>query len=972
MKDHLWEAQWIWGAGEDSPRNAWLRFRRAFVPSGGVAGAKLRVTADSRYVLFVNGVRVGRGPVRSWPFELPYDEYEVGHLLEEGKEAVIAVLVTHYGVSTFQYLRGRGGLLLELDGVCDQDGQRIKTDHTWKTTPHPSFARHASRISCQLPFTEIYDADAGDEGWTTASAGFDDRGWQNAHVVGPVGTAPWTNVVPRPIPYLTEEPVHPARVEALRFVRPPAWSAAIDVRTAMMPDSADHANHVSFTGLLATTVVLANDAKLTIGVVDSGQLPVSVIVDGRPVPKSSYYGDDHPERYVDIDLSVGEHLILFDVTSASHGLAFHLGFDAGGASFDVRSPLPATASNPEAQCSPFLAVGPFDARMHLDHQPPVPSADRNHPDYLRALAVDGVASLSELDAWVRPIAAELVNLNGVFTDQVWTPVAVSQPVPIQLQQAVLPTADPAVLPVAETSGLDTEIVIDFGRELSGFVAFELDAAAGTVVDFYGYEYRKDGWTQHMYGVDNTLRYRCREGRQSYVSYVRRGLRYLTLTVRGASRPVRLYRVYLLQSNFPVADVGRFRCSDALLNDIWAISRDTTRLCMEDTFVDCPTFEQTYWVGDARNEALVNYYTFGSKDIVEHCLRLVPGSSFQTPLLADQVPSGWSSVIPNWTFFWIAACREYYEFNGDLAFVKDLWPHVQRTLRAFEEQLNEDGLIDRTGWNLLDWAPFEQPGAGIVTHQNMFFAKAMRDGAALAELAGDSEGAGRLRDKADRLAAAIDARLWDEARQAYVDCIHTDGRLSATTSMQTQIVAYLCDIAGSERRSVIERYLVSPPESFVQAGSPFMSFFYYEAFARLGRFDLMLSDMRRNYGIMVEHEATSCWEMYPWSDFNQRSKVLTRSHCHAWSAGPAYFLGAHVLGVSGAAPGWTKVRVAPQPSGLQWANGAVPLPQGGRVDVSWRVLDERILRLRVEAPAGVELDIVPPDGMTLELERATIG
>lgn len=35
--------------------------------------------------------------------------------------------------------------------------------------------------------------------------------------------------------------------------------------------------------------------------------------------------------------------------------------------------------------------------------------------------------------------------------------------------------------------------------------------------------------------------------------------------------------------------------------IYEMSLYTTRLCMEDTYVDCPTYEQTYWVGDARNE-----------------------------------------------------------------------------------------------------------------------------------------------------------------------------------------------------------------------------------------------------------------------------------------------------------------------------------------------------------------------------------
>ena len=67
-----WDARWIWSSGEESPRNAWRVFRRAFEIQAEepIDQALFSITADSRYVVYVNGVRVGRGSVRSWPFEL--------------------------------------------------------------------------------------------------------------------------------------------------------------------------------------------------------------------------------------------------------------------------------------------------------------------------------------------------------------------------------------------------------------------------------------------------------------------------------------------------------------------------------------------------------------------------------------------------------------------------------------------------------------------------------------------------------------------------------------------------------------------------------------------------------------------------------------------------------------------------------------------------------------------------------------
>ncbi|TYP71947.1 family 78 glycoside hydrolase catalytic domain [Paenibacillus methanolicus] len=954
-----WEASWIWGSGTESPRNEWRCFRRCFVAPTNAEQAVVRLTADSRYVLFVNGARVGRGPVRSWPFELAYDEYAIGHLLRPGAENVIAVLVIHYGVSTFQYLRGRGGLLLQLD-IPGFSGPLLATDDSWLTAVHRGHDPRTSRISCQLGFTESVDARAWDSGWNGPR--YDDSGWEPATVIGAVGMKPWTRLVERGIPHLTEEPVYPARVEQLASVQPIPWNAVIDLRNLLVPESADHANNVEFSGYVATVVRLDEAAVFTIGIVDDGRIPCRVSIDGRWL-EGGDYAEIESRRHAAVELQAGEHLLLLDVTGRSHGHGFHLGFDCD-VSFDVYSPVPGQAGS-----VPFCAAGPFDHVEIIDHRP-VRSLDRSHPDYLRMQDVSSADELMHFSAWIRTVDPQLVHPDDVFALSVWKKAETRHSVPAAMQHAVIAGADPAVIPVY--AGRDTELVIDFGRELSGYIAFELDAAEGTIVDGYGLEYMKNGWMQHTYQLDNTFRYVCREGRQSYESYVRRGLRYLVLTIRGAARPVKLYELKLLQSNYPVADTGRFRSSDPLLSDIWKISRDTTRICMEDTFVDCPAYEQAYWVGDARNEALVNYYAFGAREIVERCLKLVPGSSFQTPLYADQVPSGWSSVIPNWTFFWVGACLEYYRYDGNSAFVADIWPHVKLTLDKYLSLLNDNGLFENEGWNLLDWAPFEQPEAGIVTPQNMFLVKALRDAAELGAIAGFGDEADLFVREAGKLRKAIDDHLWDSERAAYVDCIHADGQLSATISMQTQIVASLCGIAEGERNRLVERYIASPPPAFVQVGSPFMSFFYYEALAAIGRFDLLLADMRRNYGFMIASGATSCWEMYPWSGFSDDPRILTRSHCHAWSAGPVYFLGAHILGVQGLTPGWTKVRIAPQPCGLEWAEGSVPLPHEGRIDVAWRLTGEGELELRVEAPAHVELATVAPEGYGMKVERVTVG
>lgn len=953
MADRAWTASWIWGGETESPRNEWRCFRRSFECPADFGGeARLHISADSRYVLYVNGERVGRGPVRSWPKEQFYDTYEVGSLLRAGAPNTVAVLALHFGVSNFYYLRGKGGLIAELEA-----GGRplLATDASWRTRKLAGQASESPRMSCQQGFAEAIDAREADGDWTEPA--YDDAAWAPARPVGPAGTAPWLRLVPRDIPFLTEEKLYPSRVLSVRRVKAPAYTAALDLRNQMVPESANHANPIGYCGYLATVLRMERSGRATIGF-PGGAKPGDLYVDGRRIES---WSGRVPERYYELNLEAGDHLVVYDVTSTDHGGSFHIGID---------SEVPFQLTNPlgEKETSvPLATAGPFDHTEHIDYLPGR-EVRRDHPDYASLKHASTVQELLAYRSWLRPVEAGLYTEADAFGSSVWRTVAEKRAVPASLANAILPVPEPAVLPYFKDG--DCELTIDFGKERSGFVGFEIEAPAGTVVDLYGVEYLRDDYIQHTYGLDNTVRYTCREGRQRYLSPVRRGFRCLIVTVRGAWDPVKLHEIYINQSSYPVAENGDFRCSDSLLNEIWEISRHTTRLCMEDTFVDCPAYEQVFWVGDSRNEALVNYYVFGATDIVKRCLNLVPGSADQTPLYLDQVPSAWNSVIPNWTFFWAIACREFAAHTGDLTFARSIWPAVQRTLKHYLTHLNADGLLAIRGWNLLDWAPIDQPGDGIVTHQNLFLVKALRDAAQLGELAGAQEEAEAFRDSADKLLRAIQAHLWDEPRQAYLDCIHADGRRSEIFSMQTQVVAYLCGAAEGDRRETLERYLVSPPPEFVQIGSPFMSFFYYEALVKSGRYERMLDDIRKQYGSMLAHGATTCWEIYPnFAENRADPDMLTRSHCHAWSAAPGYFLGESILGVKRLDDGWQSVEIAPQPCGLTWARGSVPLPQGGQVAVSWRV-DGGRMKLRAEAPEDVRLSVRWPEGMEGEAEQAT--
>ncbi len=221
--------------------------------------------------------------------------------------------------------------------------------------------------------------------------------------------------------------------------------------------------------------------------------------------------------------------------------------------------------------------------------------------------------------------------------------------------------------------------------------------------------------------------------------------------------------------------------------------------------------------------------------------------------------------------------------------------------------------------------------------------------------------------ATRLREAIDAHLWSDEAGAYIDAIHSDGHHSGVISVHTQLFAFLAGVPTGDRRARIESVIVDRPPAWVQIGSPWMSIFLYDALADHGHTAAALADTRHNYGMMLDHDATTCWELFPSSNFTGGA-MLTRSHCHAWSAAPAAFFPARLLGVRPLAPGWTKVFFSPEPCGLLNAEGTIPLPGTGCVDIQWHV-EENSNRIigKIYVPAGVTVETRIPQGFDGRLE-----
>ncbi|MDQ3667916.1 MAG: glycoside hydrolase family 78 protein [Acidobacteriota bacterium] len=212
--------KFIWSEGETHPYHFYLFARRNFQLESLPQAAKLHITASDRYLAFVNGNYLGRGPARSDPRLKNYDSYDVAKYLKQGKNT-IAIRAYHYGTQnspgepkprpgTAYSVGERAGLWAEIEM---QDGtgksQILGTDDSWRIYRARAWDRQTKLINILVGSTEIYDAAADPAQWM--ETGFDDAFWEKAFVI-PQRSLEWVLLEKRAIPFMREKEIFPTSV----------------------------------------------------------------------------------------------------------------------------------------------------------------------------------------------------------------------------------------------------------------------------------------------------------------------------------------------------------------------------------------------------------------------------------------------------------------------------------------------------------------------------------------------------------------------------------------------------------------------------------------------------------------------------------------------------------------------------------------------------------------------------------------
>ncbi|HEY3377551.1 MAG TPA: alpha-L-rhamnosidase C-terminal domain-containing protein, partial [Armatimonadota bacterium] len=421
-------------------------------------------------------------------------------------------------------------------------------------------------------------------------------------------------------------------------------------------------------------------------------------------------------------------------------------------------------------------------------------------------------------------------------------------------------------------------------------------------------------------------------------------RYMELTVETKDEPLSIEDLRGIYTGYPFERKARFDAGVKEIDRILDTGWRTARLCAHETYQDCPYYEQLQYAGDTRIQSMVSMYMTGDGRLARNAIDLLNTSRTSEGATMSRAPTRLHQYIPGFSLWWIGMVHDYWMYQDDPKFVKEMLPGVHAVLSFFAARQQANGSIGvMPWWNYVDWTKEWRGGApggdaeGSKAPADLQLLLAYQWAARLEDAMGSKALAAEYREAARLLSTTIQKLYWDDGRKMYADGVTKSGY-----SQHTNALAVLAGLTqGKAARDLAER--VAADTSLVQC-SIYFRYYLHQALAQSGGGDGYL-DQLGQWRTMLSYGLTT------WAE------VLdpTRSDCHAWGASPNIEVFRTVLGIDSAAPGFQRVLIRPSLGKLTKVSGAIPHPKG-EVAVSL-ALEGGKLKADVKLPSGVSGEFV---------------
>ena len=487
------------------------------------------------------------------------------------------------------------------------------------------------------------------------------------------------------------------------------------------------------------------------------------------------------------------------------------------------------------------------------------------------------------------------------------------------------------------------IVLDFGAELHGGVRIDANATATHRPTRIRVRFGESvsecmGTPNQDHAIHDYDTVAAWMGRTEIGSTGFRFVR-IDLLDTEATLPLRFVDAVFKFRDLPY--LGTFESSDARLNEIFRVGAYTVHLNLQEHVWDGIKRDRLVWIGDLHPEAMVVSCVFGGEQIVPATLDWA----------RDHTPLGrWMNGISSYSLWWIITQRDWYNAQGDKAYLKEQTAYLTGLLKQVEKCVDGKGVEKLPEGRFLEW-PTSDDKVAVHAGLQALTVLALQAGAELCLAIG------KYADAAQALAVA------ERAERAVIR--------PRSASKQANALLALAGMAdpGTTNREILA---VDPFRGL----STFYGYYVLQARALAGDHAGCLDLIRTYWGGMIDMGATTFWEGFEIDWMENATRIdelptpgkpdihadfggwcypgLRHSLCHGWAAGPTAWLMEHVLGITPASPGFGRVCIRPHLGGLEWARGTYPTPHG-LITVEHRQCADGTVATTLDLPGGVGLE-----------------
>ena len=396
----------------------------------------------------------------------------------------------------------------------------------------------------------------------------------------------------------------------------------------------------------------------------------------------------------------------------------------------------------------------------------------------------------------------------------------------------------------------------------------------------------------------------------------RCFRFIKIETEG---DVSVKEAYAYETGYPLKVKNNYDFGDETDNKLWEISVRTLERCMQDTFTDCPYYEQLQYAMDTYLQCIYAYQISSDDRLQRRAIKDFALSISEEGLAQSRTPSVRKQFIPGFSLFYVMMVLEHFErFKDKEIFEKNI-PYILQVFNWYKRQSDEKGLVTLSDyWHFIDWAkdylPWgvpkyeENATSGIeslmLSYTLRRFSRNLRntDYAPLAE---------KFESMAQKINNAANEVYFSDEVGAYST---TENKKIFGQHMQIWAVLSGC-ATGEKAKNIMKK-------SFEFKGTQVTfayAYFLFRALEKTGLYEMRDSLMNelRNF---VKLNCTTVPE----------DPFRGRSECHAWSAGVLYEFTAMDLGVKQQG---NKIVINPYTKDRKSAKGTV-FTALGEIYVSW--------------------------------------